>query len=84
MDVDFETWKQLVTGAKVTKVIQEYPNQLFLEFDTGMVCRISADQDKPLKFDYNWLQGFEFLMSRAGAIHVKNAMENLTRERHHD
>lgn len=63
MEIDFETWKQFVERAKIITVKLVRPNSLFIEFDTGMVCYVCASTS--LAFDFNWLEGYEFLSKEA-------------------
>jgi len=72
MEIDFQTWKKFVEGAKITSVELKSPNSLYFEFDTGMVCYIYSD--KPLQFDYNWLMKDTFLSDIATLMHVKKLM----------
>lgn len=78
MEIDFETWKKLVEGAKITKVELERPNSLFFEFDTGMVCYVYSE--KPLEFNYNWLEGYEFLSKKATELHVRKMIREIEAE----
>jgi len=75
MEIDFETWKKFVEGAKIIRVELRRANSLFFEFDTGMVCYVCSE--KPLEFDYNWLKGYEFLSDKALRIHVERIKENI-------
>jgi len=70
MEIDFETWKQLVEGAKVITAKLVQPNSLYIEFDTGMACYVAADT--PLEFDFNWLEGFEFVAKPALKIYMES------------
>ena len=78
MEIDFETWKKFVEGAKITRVELKLPNSLYFEFDTGMACYVFSEN--PLEFDYNWLKGYEFLADKALRIHMKRIMENIEAE----
>jgi hypothetical protein len=82
MEIDFETWKQLVEQAKILTVKLVQPNSLSIEFDTGMVCYVSADT--PLKFDFNWLEGYEFLAKPAIKIYIENMRKRIARNREKD
>jgi len=72
MEIDFETWKRFVENAKITKV-EKFPGSLYFEFDTGMVSHIYSE--KPLQFDFNWKEGYEFLGSKALDIYIKRMRE---------
>ncbi|MEM3612651.1 MAG: hypothetical protein QW090_04770 [Candidatus Bathyarchaeia archaeon] len=78
MKLDFETWKKLVEGAKIIKVELRRPGSLFFEFDTGMVSYVCSE--KPLQFDFNWMQGYEFLSRKALGIYLKRMMERFEAE----
>ncbi|MEM3765826.1 MAG: hypothetical protein QXU46_02220 [Candidatus Bathyarchaeia archaeon] len=78
MELDFETWKRLVEGAKIIKVELRRPGSLFFEFDTGMVSYVASE--KPLQFDFNWMQGYEFLSRKALDIYLKRIMERFEAE----
>ncbi|MEM2704133.1 MAG: hypothetical protein QXK18_04425 [Candidatus Bathyarchaeia archaeon] len=78
MELDFETWKRLVEGAKIIKVELRRPGSLFFEFDTGMVSYVCSE--KPLQFDFNWMQGYEFLSRKALGIYLKRMMERFEAE----
>jgi hypothetical protein len=69
METDFENWKKLVEGAKIMRVELKLPGSLYFEFDTGMVCYVFSE--KPLEFDYNWLEGYKFPSDKSLGIHVK-------------
>ena len=53
------------------------PNSLYIEFDTGMTCYVTADA--PLKFDFNWLEGMNFAYELAKPA-IKRHVQRLTRE----
>jgi hypothetical protein len=74
MNVDFETWKKFVEDAKITRVELKLPNSLYFEFDTGMVNHVCSE--KPLKFDFKWMEGYEFLRKKAFDIYIKRMREN--------
>jgi len=82
MELDFETWKRLVEGAKIIKVELRRPCSLFFEFDTGMVSYVCSE--KPLQFDFNWMQGYEFLSRKALGIYLKRMMERFEAEQRED
>lgn len=73
MEIDFETWKKLVEDAKITKVKLMRPNSIFIEFDTGMLCYLYAST--PLKFDFNWLEGYGFLSNKALEIYMEDMLK---------
>ena len=75
MELDFETWKKLVEGAKIIKVERKLPGSLFFEFDTGMVSYVYSE--KPLKFDFNWIKGYEFLSQEALKIYLTNMTKKI-------
>jgi len=74
MEIDFQTWKKFVGGAKITSVELKSTNSLYFEFDTGMVSRIYSE--KPLQFDFNWMEGYEFLSREALDIYIKRMSES--------
>ena len=78
MELDFETWKKLVEGAKIIKVELRSSGSLFFEFDTGMVSYVFSE--KPLEFDFNWMRGYEFLSEKALGIYLKRMMERFEAE----
>jgi hypothetical protein len=75
MELDFETWKKLVEGAKIIKVERKLPGSLFFEFDNGMVSYVYSE--KPLKFDFNWMEGYEFLSQEALKIYLTNMTKKI-------
>ncbi|MEM3697094.1 MAG: hypothetical protein QXQ94_06295 [Candidatus Bathyarchaeia archaeon] len=66
--------KGLLKAPKIIKVELRRPNSLFFEFDTGMVSYVCSE--KPLQFDFNWMQGYEFLSRKALGICLKRMMEH--------
>jgi len=81
MEIDFETWKKLVEGAKIISVELKLPGSLFLEFDTGMVSYVYSE--KPLKFDFNWMEGYEFLSQEALKMYLTNMTKKITAKKEH-
>ena len=74
MEIDFETWKKFVEGAKITRIELKLPNSLYFEFDTGMVSYVYSE--KPFQFDFNWMEGYEFLSREALDIYIKRMRES--------
>lgn len=79
MEIDFETWKKFVKDAKITKVELKLPESLYIEFDNGMVSYVYSE--KPLQFDFNWLNGYEFLSKKALNIYIRKMMKKFETER---
>jgi hypothetical protein len=81
MELDFETWKKLVEGAKIIKVELKLPSSLFFEFDTGMASYVYSE--KPFKFDFNWMKGYEFLSQEALKIYLTDMTRKMTAKEKH-
>jgi|YelNatPaOPRAMG01_1025707.scaffolds.fasta_scaffold35706_4 hypothetical protein len=81
MELDFETWKKLVEGAKIIKVERKLPGSLFFEFDTGMASYVYSE--KPLNFDFNWMEGYEFLSQEALKIYLTDMTKKMMAKDEH-
>lgn len=81
MEIDFETWKKLVEGAKIISVELKLPGSLFFEFDTGMVSYVYSEN--PLKFDFNWMEGYEFLSQETLKMYLTNMTKKIAAKKEH-
>jgi hypothetical protein len=66
--------KKLVEGSKMVSVELKPQGSLFFMLDNGMVSYVYSE--KPLKFDFNWMKGYEFLCQEALKITARKRTSN--------